>query len=127
MAHMLYSPPEFTPSNDQNFFVTWTGESYRLHDGCPVRTTLQQNYVEVGQFGNVRSIGQTNVGATTYVLTGFGCPESQYQRQVYTLSSNIFNAPALGVWHGIWHIIALFTLIYVFIFAFRMFFGSVTK
>jgi len=90
----LYKPPEYVGSTTQ-FFIIWTGSSYRIHSGCPNRNgNADQKYYQINQWGHVENIGFTNAGTTTYYAVSDGCPVTAYQERFYgTLSNNLFDAP----------------------------------
>lgn len=160
MATNLYAPPELfdteyltrlasahpnvisatnliNGAQSGRFFVTWNGLNYRLHpttSAClatrPTSGNQAHIFVEIDQWGHIRTTGTTNITATTVVHLTEVCNTSLSRGNQYNLYSygavttNLFDAPAFSPYQPFYIGLALCFAIFLFTFSMRLFWGG---
>jgi len=120
-----FIPQNIGIQNMGEFFITWSGENYRIFDGCPDRSTTKiYKYHEISPWGFVVDKGEISIPQTADLSVGPNCSVSDNNIQTIFESDSIFDAPNFSPYEPIYFLGFLALAIFLFASAFKLVFGG---
>lgn len=119
-----YLPLGLDLTDSSEFFVAWNGLNYQISDGCPDRQSSNYEYWEINPYGFLTTIGVEDMTPTSKFFVSESCESSQYDIGVVEISRSLIDAPAYTPHYPLYFFGTFALSVFLFIFAFRLFFGS---